>query len=544
MRKFLSFFATILVVQFAFAQLPAGSYGADFNLYPVNTTTLTLDTVNPVHLYEYLDAGKPTILDVSAVWCGPCWSYHSSGVLESAYNQYGPNGTNQLRVVFLEGDEGTIANLNGSGGNTQGNWLTGTPYPVIPTAVSPNTQTVVSDYSIAYFPTVYLVCPDRKVTEIGQLSTAAAILNATNSCAVYNTALANNAAVFSLSSPSSIYFCEADITPSIMIQRVGTAPVTEVVFDIDLDGTASTYTWTGNITDNYGTATVNLPALTGIANGQHTYTVTINTVNGSADGDNVNNSVAKSFVVSTVGSGNNVSQDFSSSVFPPVGWGLSNDLWVRYANNQAIYFDCYSLSNGITDDILLPLMDFSGYNQPVLTFDVAYAQYQTSNDKLEVMVAPCGSNTWTTVYNKSGATLSTAPATTSQFVPTSSQWRNEIVDLSDYIGQTSLRIKFKSTSNYGNVMWLDNINVLDGNAINENETNSGISIFPNPVADNLYINSGNDIQNVKIYNLQGQMISEQNGNVNEVSVSGLANGMYILQVTTANGVNNFKFTKE
>lgn len=69
-------------------------------------------------------------------------------------------------------------------------------------------------------------------------------------------------------------------------------------------------------------------------------------------------------------------------------------------------------------------------------------------------------------------------------------------------------------------------------------------IFPNPTTDNININSESDIQMVELYNLQGQRVYAENGNVRNVSVSNLAKGMYILKVTTENGVSSYKINKQ
>ena len=77
---------------------------------------------------------KSIVLDISATWCPPCWTYHTSGVLEGLYADYGPDGTDQIRVFMVEADDATnLACLYGSAGcnnSTMGDWVTGTNYPI------------------------------------------------------------------------------------------------------------------------------------------------------------------------------------------------------------------------------------------------------------------------------------------------------------------------------------------------------------------------------------------------------------------------------
>ena len=42
--------------------------------------------------------------------------------------------------------------------------------------------TVADDYALAYYPTIYKICPDRMVTEVGQLSSVNAFMSQINSC--------------------------------------------------------------------------------------------------------------------------------------------------------------------------------------------------------------------------------------------------------------------------------------------------------------------------------------------------------------------------
>lgn len=116
---------------------------------------------NQIRLYQdILDQGLVAVVDVSATWCGPCWTFHSSHVLRDLHNLYGPNGTNQLRVIFYEGDANTtLADLQGETGSTLGNWLADSPYPFI--NESPITLNM-SIWAPTGFPTVNVIRPSDK----------------------------------------------------------------------------------------------------------------------------------------------------------------------------------------------------------------------------------------------------------------------------------------------------------------------------------------------------------------------------------------------
>ena len=158
---------SLLSVKQAYAVLPKGADAKDWTL-----TDITGQTYN---LFTLLNQGKTVYIDFSATWCGPCWNYHNSGALEGLYNQYGPGGTNEVMVFFIEADLSTnlacLYGPSGCVGGTQGNWVAGTPYPIID--LNSSTSYVASDYAITYYPTIYAICPQtKKVYESGQKSTS------------------------------------------------------------------------------------------------------------------------------------------------------------------------------------------------------------------------------------------------------------------------------------------------------------------------------------------------------------------------------------
>jgi photosystem II stability/assembly factor-like uncharacterized protein len=74
------------------------------------------------------------------------------------------------------------------------------------------------------------------------------------------------------------------------------------------------------------------------------------------------------------------------------------------------------------------------------------------------------------------------------------------------------------------------------------ETANGISIFPNPAGEELRISSASVILNLSIFNLSGSLVKESKVNAKDysVNVAEIPSGLYILRLTTENGIINKK----
>ncbi|MFH0867004.1 MAG: choice-of-anchor J domain-containing protein [Bacteroidota bacterium] len=230
------------------------------------------------------------------------------------------------------------------------------------------------------------------------------------------------------------------------------------------------------------------------------------------------------------------SESFENN-FPPDCWSL-NDAdgdGVNWYQNTVVYahsgLACAASAswNGspLTPDnyLITPQLDVTSAANIILTYWVAGQDPLWSLEHYSVMVSTTGTAPadFTEVFNE---TL-TADTT----------WALRTVDLSTYGGQ-NIYIAFR----HWNVtdqfyMRLDDINVNATVGINETANNM-VSVYPNPVNNELTINNLSAIGKVKIINAVGQIVFENNiiANTYKINTSNFEKGVYMMQIESERGV--------
>ena len=87
--------------------------------------------------------------------------------------------------------------------------------------------------------------------------------------------------------------------------------------------------------------------------------------------------------------------------------------------------------------------------------------------------------------------------------------------------------------------------LIDVTSVGENAQQT-MNIYPNPVNDKLFIEAGDAISLVEIYNLTGAMVLSQECNSEKVDieVSSLQSGIYFIKMMTNNTIETRRFVKE
>lgn len=255
----------------------------------------------------------------------------------------------------------------------------------------------------------------------------------------------------------------------------------------------------------------------------------------------------------------NFVEDFETNGMPPAGWNIENPddstTWIERTGvtgadgNASVtaFIDNFTYNAPGQEDIVqTEIFDLSNASVPSLTFDLAKAQYSTSfSDAFRVDISiDCG-DTYTSIYEKNGLDLSTVGGyITSNWTPSSANdWRTETIDLTPYEGENVL-FKFVNINGYGNSTFIDNINVSAESLGVEDNDLLGISLYPNPSSELVFIKFDSNIGGyfeINIINSLGQIVGQIekrliNGSETAFNISNYSSGIYFIKIKVDNHI--------
>ncbi|MEI6817487.1 MAG: T9SS type A sorting domain-containing protein [Bacteroidota bacterium] len=364
-----------------------------------------------------------------------------------------------------------------------------------------------------------------------------------------------DAGILNINNPVQTNYCNPAITPTVVLRNFGSAAITSVTINYQLDGSSvSTYNWTGSLASRAMT-TVIMPAINP-TDGVHIYKVYTSSPNASTDLNHANDTATVTFTtqINTFP----LREGFDHNVFPYQTWRIANkdgyDTWYRRigVGGFGLSIACAEMDNftnaniGQTDTLYSPLIDFSSSISPIkLTFSVAYVKRSvTANDSLIVGYSTnCGAN-WTRVYAKGGSGLASVPVNqNTAFTPTNAQWRSDTVALNALAGQSNVMFAFINYSDNGNNLYLDDINFTVG-ASGDNyiaNDHTSISVYPNPTDGNLNVSitsKTSETVAIEVLDIMGQQVAAKKigattGGTYTLDLANQADGIYFVRITTA-----------
>lgn len=371
----------------------------------------------------------------------------------------------------------------------------------------------------------------------------------------------SNSGIDSINAPKG-NICTATFTPVVVLKNFGVDNLTSCIINYYVDANSpSTFSWSGNL-PSLGTTSVSLSPLT-TTGGLHTFTAFTTTPNGAADSQVSNDSLTSSFNVFISGIPLPFTEGFESSTFIPSGWTLQNpdnsNTWMRTTQVFSTGIACAKMDNlgyqssiGEIDEMITMSIDLTTVSNPGLTFDYAYTYYLQTNpypqnytDSLAVLISTDCGQTFSPIFYKGGVQLATvAPVPNGpEFVPATGDWQRVILSLASYQASTNAIFKFKNITEWGNQLYIDNINIENNVGVNNISLDPFVKIYPNPTDGQLFVDMNfSYLENlsVKILDVLGKEIfqiqlNEVMKSILEIDLSKFSNGIYAVVLLSDHG---------
>jgi PKD repeat protein len=222
-------------------------------------------------------------------------------------------------------------------------------------------------------------------------------------------------------------------------------------------------------------------------------------------------------------------ESFENANFPILSannllnWDITNEntTWqyttdAAFTGDASLKVNLKQVSVGKKLILTTPALDFSGISGTInMTFRVAYSkQIATNSDKLEIFFSSDCGNTWVRRYIKNGTNLTTNSGAliSSDFVPLDNEWRLETVGFNALAGKENALIKFELTSDNGNAIYIDDINmgiITSIPLIEKSNSEFFANIYPNPFSDKfsveMYLPESSKVS-VKLTDMMGKEV--------------------------------------
>jgi len=465
--------------------LPTGSIAPDHTF-----TDLNGDTHN---LYDILEEGKAVIIQISFIACTPCWDYVNNGILNSIHENFGEDGTDELRVFFFEGSEGTDAGClispDSCNVSSPGNWIDNAVYPMT------NDDEIAYLFNTSIGPSLFTICPNKEITNF-----------------VYDIPSMNDLL-------DAVFICESFniIMPSFVIVESNN---TINVIDQSENATMWEWSWGDGSPNSFGENPE-----------EHIYTENgIYTICLTASNENSSNEVCEEIEISFLPEASiysNVNNNLVTIINASLNdigynWTINGEPNISesptfYATENGIIEVCLMVSNNYGEDEICEEILIEGLPEAAFTYELINGEVVFTNTS-------SNANNYTWTFGDGGTSIEQNPNYT-------------------YAINDEYEVCLTATNDVGENEYCETIAVsIVG--INDAVFNN-ITVKPNPATNFVNVEFSqfkSSIKNIEIINIAGQSVrrvSAQELKANTqitIDLADLAEGIYLVNFTTDEGL--------
>lgn len=241
-------------------------------------------------------------------------------------------------------------------------------------------------------------------------------------------------------------------------------------------------------------------------------------------------------IIKLFGSAYNTFSDHANHLNNWTGnWGLTNAYFVS-PTTSITDSPGNNYANGTNSSITLnQSLDLQNSSYAFAQF---YARWEIENDYdyVQFMASSDNGTSWTSLCgNYTNIGTNNQDADEPLYDNFQTDWIQEEVDLSDYLGMSNVQFKFRLMS--------DNFVVEDGFAFDdfkifadgqglsiESSNNQTCTIYPNPAQNYIIIEDNQNIKKIEFYNQLGQFVGIDQLSTGLISVENLVEGIYYIKI--------------
>lgn len=452
----------------------------------VSDFTVTDIKGNSHTLSNYLSEGKQVVLHFFSIGCHASWTEKLNGYYEDRYIAYGPLGSNEMMILFVEDNPvNTLEEVNGVNQTGFGDWTKGVSYPII---VGSNLGSL---YNVTYEPTSRQIC------------TNATFNNCSNLNGVQN---------FVKILETDTGFCSDEGSFIAKVKNYGNNNVSNLKMNLKENGVViKSKLFTGNISQ-FSTEEISFEPI------------------------KINKSSEYSVELISVNNKSNHNADFSKA---KMNFHFSKPISEKLKIKIHTYICPQKMKCNILDSENNIIQSFGPYGDDVPQ-GMCGGSYSNSiieqefnlpdiNECYSIQLLSLGSIGWKNLgYN---------------YV-----YQGNVTPGIEVYSDDELIFSKLSVGSFGRELVFTNLfnKIVEEQTYSNND--ELINIYPNPVLDilNLYTKGDNKILGVSIYNILGQLVlvAPNTQNIKIVDVSNLSSGNYFIKINSDKGTSNTKFIKQ
>lgn len=351
-------------------------------------------------------------------------------------------------------------------------------------------------------------------------------------------------AITSVTAPGKIV-CEGNLSPAITIRNNGGIGVTNFGIELSINGDIYNYDYIGDTIRTGQTVELFFDEFLFEA-GNYQLSFELNGLEG--DMQPSNNSASHVFAVNNDMDFIPLREQFNVGNLEESHWTIINDdsdkgwegITLSYVSGLSAYINLYNYENrGQNDWLISPLLDFSEVGEATLKFKTSYAKNSGFNDQLQVLFAGgCEGYFNNTIRTYNSDELSVTNSSAFWQPASRNDWKEHTLALNQVVGKKDIRIAFRTTNDFGNNLYLDDIEFYSSSPDDlVTVAQNSFTLYPNPTFDGsfqlAFNTSGRQRVIVQIYDQLGKIVSyeEYENTLNQIyyyNFLHLAPGIYYI----------------